>query len=80
VTWEGVYGGGGDGTGHTGRSTTAPQLASAYQVLHLREGAPRERIEAARRVLARRYHPDLGGTDEAMQQINGADLLLKRIS
>jgi len=52
-------------------------LASSYKVLYLSEGAPAELVEAARRVLAKRHHPDAGGTDEAMAAINAAaDLLL----
>jgi len=52
-------------------------LASSYQVLYLVEGAPAELVEAARRVLAKRYHPDAGGDEETMRAINAAaDLLL----
>ncbi len=52
-------------------------LAPAYRVLYLVEGAPIELVEAARRVLAKRYHPDAGGDEETMRAINAAaDLLL----
>jgi len=56
------------------RPAPAPALAlaPAYRVLYLVEGAPAELVEAARRVLAKRYHPDAGGTDEAMAAINAA--------
>ncbi len=78
VVWEGVYNTGPGGADRAGRRpTTPPQLASAYQALYLAPGAPVELVEAARRVLARRYHPDAGGSDDAMKQINAAaDLLL----
>jgi len=57
--------------------TRAVALAPAYRTLYLVEGVPAELVEAARRVLAKRYHPDAGGTDEAMAAINAAaDLLL----
>ncbi len=63
------------------RPAPAPALGPAYRVLYLVEGAPPELVEAARRVLAKRYHPDAGGDEETMRAINAAaDLLLKRIS
>jgi len=59
------------------RPAPAPAPAPAYRTLYLVEGAPAELVEAARRVLAKRYHPDAGGTDGAMAAINAAaDLLL----
>ncbi len=65
------------------RSTRRPApaqalaLASSYKVLHLTDDAPIELVEAARRVLSKRYHPDAGGTDQAMAAINAAaDFLL----
>ncbi len=82
VVWEGVYpGGGADRAGgqesHTRRPAQGPALGPAYRVLYLVEGAPPELVEAARRVLAKRYHPDAGGSDDAMKQINAAaDLVL----
>ena len=48
-----------------------------FRVLHLRETAPVELIEASYRVLARLHHPDAGGSDEAMQAINGAYAALR---
>jgi hypothetical protein len=51
--------------------------ADHFRVLHLRETAPVELIEASYRVLARLHHPDRGGTTEAMQQINGAYAALR---
>jgi len=65
----------------TRRPAPAPTLAPAYRTLYLVEGAPAELVEAARRVLAKRHHPDAGGDEETMRAINAAaDLLLKRIS
>ncbi len=52
-------------------------LAPAYRTLYLTEDAPIELVEAARRVLSKRYHPDAGGDTATMQRINAAaDLLL----
>jgi hypothetical protein len=48
-----------------------------FRVLHLRETAPIELIEASYRDLARLHHPDAGGTHEAMQAINTAYVQLK---
>jgi len=82
VVWEGVYpGGGADRAGtqdsHARRPAPAQALASSYQVLYLAPGAPIELVEAARRVLSKRYHPDAGGDTATMQSINAAaDLLL----
>ena len=61
------------------QSQTEPQRSGGdfYRVLHLRETAPLELIEASYRVLARLHHPDRGGTTEAMQQINGAYAALR---
>ncbi len=79
VAWEGVYNGTGAAGGRAGAqdSPQAPRLTSAYQVLYLAPGAPAELVEAARRVLAKRAHPDIGGDEETMRAINAAaDLLL----
>jgi hypothetical protein len=48
-----------------------------FRILHLRETAPVELIEASYRVLARLNHPDAGGSTEAMQAINGAYAALR---
>jgi hypothetical protein len=43
----------------------------------LTQNAPRELIEAARKVYAKLYHPDLGGDEEVLKRINAIiDLLL----
>ena len=44
----------------------------AYAILGVIRNAPREVIEAAHRALARKYHPDKGGSTAAMQRINQA--------
>lgn len=65
-----------------GRAGVEPDFgegAAAYEVLGLAEGADRETIRARYRELAKKYHPDVGGTDEAFIAIKAAvDNLLKR--
>jgi hypothetical protein len=51
--------------------------AVPFGVLHVRETAPVELIEGAYQILARLHHPDAGGTDDAMQAINGAYATLR---
>lgn len=43
-----------------------------WEVLGLRPGASREDVEAMFRVRARTAHPDHGGSDEAMAELNAA--------
>ena len=43
-----------------------------YEVLGIRSDAPLEVIEASWRALAKRAHPDAGGSDAAMKEINAA--------
>jgi hypothetical protein len=48
-------------------------LAAQYARLHLLPSAPPELVEASRRVLARRHHPDVAGGDPAhMVAVNSA--------
>jgi hypothetical protein len=67
----------------SGSTRTEPGLrgrvreTDPFGVLHLRETAPVELIEGACRILARLHHPDAGGTDDAMQAINGAYAALR---
>jgi DnaJ-domain-containing protein 1 len=50
-----------------------------YALLHVSRHAPPEVIEAAYRALAKRYHPDVGGSEAAMKQLNRArDMILHR--
>lgn len=52
-------------------------VAAAYRTLGLDAGAPAAQVTAARRALARRRHPDSGGSHEAMVEINhAADTIL----
>ena len=44
----------------------------AFQDLHLLPSAPPELIAAAYRTLSRLHHPDLGGSNAAMQRLNAA--------
>lgn len=65
-----------------GWRSTAPQSGGAfdpYRVLHLQPGAPLEVIRAAYRALALIHHPDKGGNEETMKQVNIAfDLILRQ--
>ena len=50
-----------------------------FEVLGLRPDAPADLIEAAYKTLAKVRHPDAGGSDEAMQELNEArDVALQR--
>lgn len=49
-----------------------PEAADHYRVLQVDPSADVEVIQAAYRVLARRFHPDLAGDDAAMKRINAA--------
>jgi hypothetical protein len=69
------------GTRTRAEAPTRPAGSDHFRVLHLRETAPVELIEASYRILARLNHPDRGGTHEAMQAINGAyEALRERVS
>ncbi len=75
----------GPGPSHGGgTSREAPpdrNTSDAFVVLHLRETAPVELIEASYRVMARLHHPDVGGTEAQMKQINAAyDALKERVA
>ena len=52
--------------------TSRPTQADAYRALHLREDAPIEIVAAVYRALAKRHHPDVGGSEQAMKLINAA--------
>jgi DnaJ-domain-containing protein 1 len=43
-----------------------------YVLLGLRPGAPKEVVDAAYRALAKKYHPDAGGSVEMMSVLNEA--------
>jgi hypothetical protein len=64
-----------------GRPHAKPELKPSgndhFRVLHLRETAPVQLIEASYRILARLNHPDAGGSTEVMQAINGAYTTLR---
>ena len=50
-----------------------------YAVLHLTRDAPPEVVMAAYRALSKRDHPDMGGSDAAMQRLNWArDMIVRR--
>ena len=73
------------GIGYDGDQTPPPpppppslmnrQMALAN--LFLLPNAPADVITAVFRVLAKKYHPDLGGSTEKMQQLNAAMEVLK---
>lgn len=48
------------------------KVRDPYEVLGVRPDSPPEVIEAAHRALAKRHHPDAGGSVEAMKEINAA--------
>ena len=51
----------------------APQTErDPYEVLQVRPNAPMEVIEASYRALAKSAHPDAGGSNEAMAELNAA--------
>ena len=59
-------------------STPMPKrTADPFAVLHLRPDAPREVVKAAHRALCKLHHPDVGGGDQRMQDINEAYALLQ---
>ena len=55
---------------HRTRRIVDAKYADACSELWLKPGAPREVIDAAYRALARLYHPDAGGSEEAMTRLN----------
>lgn len=56
----------------TARSSVPPEVECAFQALHLRSTAPVWAIQAIYRVLAKRTHPDTGGSEAEMKAINAA--------
>src|SRR5450759_2991868 len=48
------------------------QVADPYHLLQVIPDAEPEVIQAAYRALARKYHPDMGGTDLQMATLNAA--------
>jgi DnaJ-class molecular chaperone len=50
----------------------AQRKRPAWEVLGLQPDAPPEVAEAAYKALARKYHPDAGGTTAKMQELNDA--------
>ena len=66
---------------HMGESPTGAAIvtnASAYAMLHLLPTAPPEVVTAAYRALAKKAHPDVGGSTQTMQTINTAYALIQR--
>lgn len=49
-----------------------PSVRDPYEVLGVRPDAPLEVVEASFRALARQAHPDRGGSDAAMRELNSA--------
>jgi hypothetical protein len=49
-----------------------PARVDPYEILFLREGAPIQLVQSARRVLASIHHPDKGGDVEIMKMVNQA--------
>jgi hypothetical protein len=62
------------------RSTRSQAVFRARKLLGVEAGASREEIIAAHRRLTALVHPDIGGTNAAMQEANAArDLLLEAL-
>jgi hypothetical protein len=56
--------------------TPPKRVADAFRTLCVTPEAPPELVSAARRVWSRRFHPDLGGDEARMVQVNiAADLV-----
>ncbi len=60
------------GTGPWPVSSVGAVVGDPFQVLGLTRQASLEEVRAARRVLARQLHPDMGGDIERMQEVNVA--------
>jgi hypothetical protein len=68
-----------DGWGSYKASATAPTpVTEALALLHLLPSAPEELVQAAHRIMAKRCHPDRGGSHEQAVAINRAMDLLRR--
>jgi preprotein translocase subunit Sec63 len=48
------------------------RLWEPAKVLYVQPDAPREVVEAAYRALSKKYHPDRGGNEALMKQLNDA--------
>ena len=62
----------GDDSTHRDDDEPRSKNHGPYRVLGVSPDAPDEVIKAAHKVLARKYHTDLGGDEEKMKQINSA--------
>lgn len=60
------------------KTQTQQTGSDPYAVLHLLPSAPPELIGAAFRVLAKKVHPDAGGTDAGMRELIAAHETLSR--
>lgn len=54
------------------QSPQRSEVARYFEILHLLESAPDEVVQAARKALAAKHHPDRGGSTEQMAKINDA--------
>lgn len=52
------------------RPSIPEEVQDAYNTLLILPSAPIELVKAAQRILAKQYHPDVGGSHEAMKRIN----------
>jgi DnaJ-class molecular chaperone len=57
-----------------------PAPKSPYEILGVRSNASDEEIEAAFRAKAKKLHSDLGGSDDAMAELNAARARLKELA
>jgi hypothetical protein len=46
------------------------QTPEPWRILHLQPGAPPEVVDAVYRTLAKLHHPDVGGSNDRMREIN----------
>jgi hypothetical protein len=64
--------------GRSRTTATAPPAGSPFAVLHLRETAPPQLVDAAYRCLAKLHHPDVNGDATTMRQLTEAHEELRR--
>lgn len=57
---------------HNGPGSVMSKFCEHHSTLHLQHGAPMEVVKAAHKALSLLHHPDLGGSNERMKQINNA--------
>lgn len=64
----------------TGRATGTGMPSEDWATLGCAPKAPMEIVDAAYKILAKRYHPDTGGSHERMVKLNAAYERIKALS